>query len=55
MAAQYDIWSISGAGLLPQEKVKRQAAKYFRGVKFRTVEEFLDDAERLEDGSSIAV
>ncbi|KAF2815121.1 f420-dependent NADP reductase [Mytilinidion resinicola] len=55
IAAQYDIWSTSGAGFLPQEKLKRQAAKYFRGVKFRTVEEFLDDAEKLKGCPNIAV
>ncbi|KAF2501840.1 f420-dependent NADP reductase [Lophium mytilinum] len=55
IAAQYDIWSTSGAGFLPQEKLKRQAAKYFQGVKFRTVEDFLDDAEKLTGCQNVAV
>lgn len=55
IAAQYDIWSTSGAGSLPQEKLQRQAAKYFQAVKFRTVEEFLDDADRLKNMPQVAV
>jgi hypothetical protein len=55
IAAQYDIWSTSGAGSLPKEKLKRQALKYFQGVKFRTIEEFLDDAENLKGSPKVAV
>ncbi|TVY44466.1 Oxidoreductase [Lachnellula occidentalis] len=55
IAAQYDIWSTSGAGSLPQEKLKRQAVKYFQAVKFRTVEEFLDDAEKWKNLPNVAV
>lgn len=47
VAAQYAMWSISGAGELPQEKVKRQAEKYFPGVHFRSVAEFMKDAESV--------
>jgi nucleoside-diphosphate-sugar epimerase len=51
IAAQYEIWSISGAGFLPQEKLARQREKYFKGIKFRTVDEFLADADK-EDGET---
>lgn len=49
IAAQYDLWSISGAGLLPEEKVRRHAETFFKGVRFRCVEEVLDDAARRPD------
>ncbi|KAF2027264.1 f420-dependent NADP reductase [Setomelanomma holmii] len=55
VAAQYAIWSTSGAGSLPQKKMKRQAVKYFQGVHFRTVEEFLVDAKKLQGSSNVAV
>jgi len=54
LAAQYDMWSISGAGFLPQEKLTRQAHKYFKGIKFRTVDEFLNDSTK-QDSSDIAI
>ncbi|TVY32183.1 Oxidoreductase [Lachnellula occidentalis] len=47
VAAQYEIWSISGSGFLPQEKLKHQADKYFKGLKFRNVEEILIEAEKM--------
>lgn len=49
IAAQYDLWSISGAGELPQEKLERQAKSFFRGIRFRTVEEVMADASRNPD------
>ncbi|CZR67466.1 uncharacterized protein PAC_17365 [Phialocephala subalpina] len=49
IAAQYEVWSVSGAGFLPQEKLKRQAEKYFKGLKLRSVEEFLIEAEKMMD------
>jgi nucleoside-diphosphate-sugar epimerase len=55
IAAQYAIWSTSGAGFLPQDKLRRQKAKYFQGVKFRTIEEFLNDAKILHGGSNVAL
>lgn len=44
IAAQYELWSVSGAGFLPQDKLKRQAETCFKGIKFRTIEEVMDDA-----------
>jgi nucleoside-diphosphate-sugar epimerase len=55
IAAQYAIWSVSGAGQLPKAKMERQKEKYFGDVKFRTVEEFLDDAVKLGDAQGVAV
>ena len=57
IAAQYDIWSISGAGFLPQEKLAMQREKYFLGLRFRTIDEFLADADKREEegGSQVAV
>lgn len=49
IAAQYEIWSVSGAGFLPQEKLKRQAESLFKGLKFRTVEEVMEDAAKNPD------
>ncbi|KIM92610.1 hypothetical protein OIDMADRAFT_36481 [Oidiodendron maius Zn] len=54
-SAQYEMWSISGAGLLPQEKLDKQRAKYFDGLKFRTIEEFLDDADCERGTTSVAL
>ena len=54
IAAQYEIWSISGAGFLPQEKLARQQEKYFKGLKFRTIDEFLADTDK-GGGSQIAL
>lgn len=55
IAAQYEIWSISGAGFLPQEKLTRQKEKYFKGLRFRTVDEFLTDADKQGEGNKIAL
>ena len=55
IAAQYDMWSISGAGFLPQEKLKSQQQKYFHGLKFRTVEEFLSDADKADGQEASAL
>lgn len=45
-AAQYDLWSISGAGHLPEAKLRRQRESYFKGIHFRSITEVLDDAQR---------
>jgi len=55
IAAQYEIWSISGAGFLPQEKLARQQEKYFNGLKFRTIDEFLADADKEGGRNKIAL
>ncbi|CAK3848600.1 Hypothetical predicted protein [Lecanosticta acicola] len=55
LAAQFGFWSISGASKLPQAKLERHKENFFRDVKFRTVEEFLDDAERMGDAKTPAV
>ncbi|EPE10472.1 f420-dependent nadp reductase [Ophiostoma piceae UAMH 11346] len=53
IAAQYDMWSICGAGLLPQEKLEAQQQKYFHGLKFRTVNEFLSDADKADGQTAV--
>jgi hypothetical protein len=55
IAAQYDMWSISGAAILPQEKLKAQQQKYFNGLKFRTVEEFLNNADTINEQKASAL
>jgi hypothetical protein len=47
LIAQYSLFSISGAALLPEGAVKQQAQKYFDGVEVRSVSKFLDDAVRM--------
>lgn len=54
-AAQYDLWSISGAGRLPQAKIDRHKEKYFHDITFRTVEEFLDDAAKMRNEKGYAI
>lgn len=49
IVAQYGLWSVSGAALLPEEKVRRQAETNFKGTRFRCVEEVLDDTSRRLD------
>lgn len=46
VSAQYEMWSVSGAGGLPQQKLKRQANSFFKGIHFRSVEEVLNDAAK---------
>lgn len=40
-----DEWNITGASAVPWEKVLAQRRKYFEGIRFRTVEEVLQDAD----------
>jgi nucleoside-diphosphate-sugar epimerase len=46
IAAQYAEFSLTGGAILPQEKVERQREQYFKGLKIRSLEEFVQDAER---------
>ena len=43
-----DEWNVLGASALPSAKVTEQREKYFKGVKFRTVKELLEDAKSME-------
>lgn len=47
--AEYGLWSTSGAGLLPQDVVKRQSERFFCGLHIRSVDDVLDDAEKSPD------
>ena len=49
LAAYFELHSYSGALTFPKEKVQRQREKYFQNVKFRNVEEILDDAAARPD------
>ncbi|EFX04964.1 NmrA-like protein [Grosmannia clavigera kw1407] len=46
LVAQFGVWSSSGSCGLPEEQLERQRAKFFSAVKLRTVDEFLNDAEK---------
>lgn len=43
-AAYFEILSYANASMFRTDKVRRQQAKYFEGMHFRTIEELLDDA-----------
>ncbi len=51
LIAGFNLHSLTGAGVLPDAKVKRQKEKYFEGLKFRTNEELV--REVLADGERI--
>ncbi|PCD26091.1 hypothetical protein BFJ63_vAg15091 [Fusarium oxysporum f. sp. narcissi] len=42
---QLEVYAHSDGALLPDDDVQAQRAKYFQGIKFRSLEEFLDEAE----------
>ena len=46
VVAQFGLWSSSGSCGLPVEQIETQRAKFFSGVHFRTIDEFLDAAEK---------
>lgn len=43
-----DEWNITGASAVPWDLVLEQREKYFCGIKFRTVQELMEDAEKME-------
>ncbi|CAG8320431.1 unnamed protein product [Penicillium salamii] len=45
VTAQYAEFSLAGGANLPQEKVERQKRQYFQGLKFRSLEEVIREAE----------
>jgi nucleoside-diphosphate-sugar epimerase len=46
LVAQFGVWSSSGSCELPSDKVEIHRKKYFSQVNFRTLDEFLDEADR---------
>jgi swainsonine biosynthesis oxidoreductase SwnR len=40
----FELLTYSGASLLPKERVLRDRKRYFEGIKFRNIDEILDDA-----------
>ena len=49
ISAKYEIWSVSGAGLLPAGKVMSQKEKFFSAVHFRSIDEFLREGYQDND------
>lgn len=43
-----DEWIVTGATACPKDKTLRQREKYFSGIKFSTLEELLQRAEKVE-------
>ena len=41
-----DEWNVTGASAVPWDEVVRQREKYFRGIKFRSIIELLNDREK---------
>ncbi|EEU42174.1 uncharacterized protein NECHADRAFT_79829 [Fusarium vanettenii 77-13-4] len=46
--ASIDEWTVAGAGLVPMDVAEKQRAKFFGDVKFRTIEEFIREAQVTE-------
>jgi len=43
-----DEWNYSGASAVPWDRVLEAREKYFPGIRFRGIEEFIRDADRIE-------
>lgn len=43
--ASIDEWTVAGAGLVPMDVAEKQRAKFFSNVKFRTIEELIQEAQ----------
>ncbi|KAJ4142848.1 hypothetical protein NW754_010287 [Fusarium falciforme] len=43
--ASIDEWTVAGAGLVPMDVAEKQRAKFFDDVKFRTIEELIQEAQ----------
>ncbi|KAH7249574.1 hypothetical protein B0J15DRAFT_536883 [Fusarium solani] len=43
--ASIDEWAVAGAGLVPMDVAEKQRAKFFGDVKFRTIEELIQEAQ----------
>lgn len=44
-SAEAEEWQISGAAACPEEKTRRQHEKYFRNLRFLSIEQLLQEAE----------
>ncbi|KAK6213851.1 hypothetical protein QIS74_09853 [Colletotrichum tabaci] len=49
IVAEYGVFSASGAGSLPVDKVAAHREKYFTGIKFRTARDLMAEVERDPD------
>jgi len=43
-----DEWNTTGASAVPVEKALEQRETYFKGIKFRDINELLEDAKHME-------
>lgn len=43
-----DLWNATGASAMPMEKVEQQRQKYFAGIYFSNIEEFIQTAEKAD-------
>lgn len=46
--AYMDEWNVTGASAVPWGEVERQREKFFKGVKFRSIEELLEDSKTMD-------
>ena len=53
LVGYFELLTYSGASLLPRERVERDRARYFPGIKFRSIEEVLDDAAAARPGEIV--
>lgn len=49
LITEYKVFSPSGAGSLPADKVAEHRERYFKGIHFRTAREFLEESEKRPD------
>lgn len=43
--AYMDLWNANGASGIPEDKKIQQREKYFQGIKFRTVENLIEEGK----------
>lgn len=43
-----DEWNVTGASAVPWEEVARQREGYFKGIKFRSIEDLLEDSKTVD-------
>jgi hypothetical protein len=46
--AYMDEWNVTGASAVPWEEVARQREGYFKGIKFRSIEDLLEDSKTMD-------
>lgn len=46
--AVMDEWNVTGAAAVPMEKVRKQRESHFKGIRFRDIEQLLEDAKVMQ-------